>query len=354
VAFQGERLIFARKKRQVSQKDLASTAGVTPRSLQRYERDEESPKADTLARLADALKFPPEFFTDPRPLPNIPPLSISFRGYSKIKAKLRDNAVTVAQLAVGIEAVLAKDFDLPELDVPDLTEATSDPVQAAKLLREEWSLGTGPIPSVVHVLERHGVRVFSADAEADVDAFCFWNDGRAFAILSRAKSPERGRFDGAHELGHLTCHRTEDFHELRSKDVEREADAFAGEFLVPSAALAAHAPSRITAETVMKLKRAWGVSEMAMIRRLKEIGRISDWTYRRMCIDAAKAGARRAERNGMKQHETSSLLADMIASEEGVSVRDLANELHVSPGDITALVFDLPLQRRGLRLVHSA
>ena len=245
MAFQGERLIFARKKRQVSQKDLASIADVTPRSLQRYERDEESPKADTLARLAKALTFPPEFFTDARPLADIPPLSISFRGYSKIKAKLRDNAVTVAQLAAGIEAALARDFDLPELEVPDLSEATAEPVQAARVLREEWSLGSGPIPNMVHLLERHGVRVFSADAAADVDAFCFWNAGRAFAVLSRAKSPERGRFDCAHELAHLTLHRTIDF---RRKDLELEADAFAGEFLVPSAALAAHAPSYITPE----------------------------------------------------------------------------------------------------------
>lgn len=351
MGFRGERLVFARKKRQVSQKDLASGADIAPRSLQRYERDKESPKADTLARLAKELSFPPEFFTDSRPLPDIPPLSISFRGYSKIKAKLRDNAVAVAQLAVGIEAALAREFELPQLDIPDLSEATAEPVQAARLLREAWSLGNGPIRNMVHLLERQGVRVFSADAAADVDAFCFWNGGRPFAVLSRAKSPERGRFDCAHELAHLTLHRTIDF---RRKDLEFEADSFAGEFLVPSAALAAHAPSHITPETVVKLKKAWGVSEMAMIRRLKEIGRLSDWTYRRMCIDVAKAGGRRSERDGMKQHETSSLLVDMIASDDGVSVRELAHELHVMPSDIAALVFDVLVQRGGLRLVHSS
>jgi transcriptional regulator with XRE-family HTH domain len=209
--FQGERLTFARKRRQITQAALAKQANVTPRTLQRYERDAESPKTETLARMANVLKFPPEFFVDVRPLPDIPPLSISFRGYSKIKAKLRDHAVTAAQLAVGIDAVLSDQFDLPELDVPDLSEATSNPVQAAKDLRAEWSLGNGPIANMVHLLERHGVRAFSADATADVDAFCFWQTGRAFVILSRSKSPERGRFDCAHELAHLVLHRAIDF-----------------------------------------------------------------------------------------------------------------------------------------------
>ncbi len=350
MAFQGERLIFARKRRQVSQAELARIADLAPRSLQRYERGHESPKEDTLARIASALRFPPEFFVDARPLPHVPPNSISFRGYSRIKAKLRDNAVTAAQLAVGIEATLSEQFDLPELDVPDFREETDDPAEAARRLREHWSLGSGPIPNMVHLLERHGVRAFSAEASADVDAFCFWQDAKAFVILSRAKSPERGRFDCGHELAHLTLHRLVDF---RSKDVEREADAFAGEFLVPSDALADHAPSFITTETVKKLKQVWGVSAMAMVRRLKEIGRLTEWTYRSMCMDLAQEGYRSAEKDGLRQHETSSLLADMIVSDDGVGVRELARELCVSAADIAPLVFDLPTQRGPLRLVHS-
>jgi Zn-dependent peptidase ImmA (M78 family) len=205
---------------------------------------------------------------------------------------------------------------------------------------------------MLHLLERRGARVFSLTEDAaDVDAFCFWQDAKAFVVVNRAKSPERGRFDCAHELAHLALHRPIDF---RDKDVEREADAFAGEFLVPSSALAAQAPPFISKETVVKLKRFWGVSAMAMVRRLKEVGRLTDWTYRSMCIDLAKDGYRSGEKNGMKQHETSSLLADMINSDDGVSVRELARELHVRTSDITPLVFHLPLQRGPLRLVHSS
>ncbi len=84
------------------------------------------------------------------------------------------------------------------------------------------------------------------------------------------------------------------------------------------------------------------------------LGRLTDWTYRSMCIDLAKDGYRSGEKNGMKQHETSSLLADMLNSDDGVSVRELARELHVLTSDITPLVFHLPLQRGPLRLVHSS
>jgi Zn-dependent peptidase ImmA (M78 family)/DNA-binding XRE family transcriptional regulator len=349
VAFQPARLTFARKRRQISKTELAATAKLVPKTLQRYERGEESPKEETLARIANALGFPPEFFVDERPLADIPARSISFRAYSKIKAKLRENAVAVAQLAVEIEAALAEQFELPEPDLPDLREEASDPCEAARLLRVEWELGTGPISNMVHLLERRGARVFSLSEDAaDVDAFCFWQDAKAFVTVNRAKSPERGRFDCAHELAHLVLHRKIDF---RSKDVEREADAFAGEFLVPSNALAAQAPPFISKETVIKLKRFWGVSAMAMVRRLKEVGRLTDWTYRSMCIDLAKEGYRAGEKHGLQHQETSSLLANMINAGDGVSVRELARELRVPTSDITPLVFDLP--RGHLRLVPS-
>src|SRR5690606_1316253 len=143
--------------------------------------------------------------------------------YSRLPSRSRDNAVAVAQLCVDIAEHLSDLFEFPELDVPDLSEfAAKRPREAARILRDDWSLGQGPIRNVVHLLEKHGVRVFSvSDDVADVDAFCFWSGGQAFVVLNLRKSGERGRFDGCHELAHLVLHRHIDF---RTRDVEKEAD----------------------------------------------------------------------------------------------------------------------------------
>lgn len=345
MTFQPERLTFARKRRQLSQTDLARLTGLVPKTLRRYEYAEEQPREENLVRLSTALGFPVEFFLDARPLPEIAPRSLSFRAYSKLRARERESAVAIAQLAVDIEATLVEQFELPEMDVPDLRESASDPMEAARLLRLDWQLGTGPIANMVHLLEARGVRVFSLALDsARVDAFCFWHDNHSFVVLNRTKTAERGRFDCAHELAHLVLHRQVDF---RSKDVEREADAFAGEFLVPRSTLERQVPSFITIETVLKLKQHWGVSAMAMVRRLRDVGRLTEWAYRSLIIELTSRGYRTGEPGGMEQ-ETSGLLAEMFSTEDGISVGALARALHVSVGDVTPLLF-----KGRLRLVHS-
>jgi Zn-dependent peptidase ImmA (M78 family) len=343
--------VFARQRRQLNQTELARRAELVARTVQRYEHGQEAPSQEALRRLAAVLAFPPEFFLDDRPLPEIPEFALSFRAYSKLKARLRNNAIAVAQLSVQIADYLSELYDFPELSVPDLRESASSPKDAARILRDEWALGHGPIPNVVDVLESHGVRVFSlAEDVADVDAFCFWKDREAFIVLNLLKSAERGRFDGAHELGHLVLHRQIDF---RGKDVEREADAFAAEFLVPEESLLRQLPKFVTIDTVKKLKRHWRVSAMAMVKRLKDIGRLSDWVYRSMCMQLSRAGYRSSEKDGV-EGETSSLLADIFSSgADGIAVGDVAKRLRVSAADISPLVFGLPAARGHLRLVRG-
>ncbi len=332
----------------MSQRELAGATGLVVRTLQRYEHGEESPSRQSLDAVAQALRFPADFFLS-RPPPEIVAGALSFRAYSKIRAKLRDNAVAAAQLAIELSDHLVEHFDLPALDVPDLHEEASSPEHAARTLRQEWSLGATPIPNVVHTLESHGIRVFSLSEDVvDVDAFCFWREAQAFVILNQLKSAERGRFDGSHELSHLVLHRQVDF---RSKDVEREADAFAAEFLVPKEALQAQLPSHVTLDTVMKLKTYWKVSAMAMVKRLKDAGALSDWVYRGMCIKLSGMGYRRGEPGGIP-NEVSSLLEDVFCSEDGMSLSEVAKALRLRQADVSPLVFRLPHERGHLRVVR--
>ncbi len=88
-------------------------------------------------------------------------------------------------------------------------------------------------------------------------------------FLNLQKTAEHGRFDAAHELGHLVLHR---HGSPGGREAEREAHAFASAFLMPEASVIARAPRFATIDQLEKLKRIWGVSVAALNHRLHTIG----------------------------------------------------------------------------------
>src|SRR3546814_14362097 len=108
-----------------------------------------------------------------------------------------------------------------------------------------------------------------------------WRRDRPFVFLNTLKSAEHGRFDAAHELGHLVLHR----HAApNGQQAEQDANAFASALLMPPASVRAHAPRFATIDNLMRLKTVWGVSLAAMIYRLHKLDLLSDWHYRHLYI----------------------------------------------------------------------
>jgi Zn-dependent peptidase ImmA (M78 family) len=84
-------------------------------------------------------------------------------------------------------------------------------------------------------------------------------------------------FTLAHELGHIVLghHVLYDVDQLRDKEhilLNREADVFAAEFLMPEQWVRAYARPPITTAQIGKLKQLFGVSWLAMFKRLNELG----------------------------------------------------------------------------------
>jgi Zn-dependent peptidase ImmA (M78 family) len=262
---------------------------------------------------------------------------VSFRALSSMTAGKRDSAIAAAALAMELATWIDQKFSLPAPNVPDLRGMPPD--VAAEEVRSQWGAGTRPIRSMVHLLEANGVRVFSiADVGDDVDAFSFSKDGEPFVFLSTAKSGERGRFDAAHELGHLVLHR----HGVPDREAERQADAFASSFLMPKASVLAVPRRNPSVSELLDLKLNWSVSVVAMAHRLHALGMITEWHYRTLCIEMAQRGYRKAEPNPITR-ETSQVLDKVFAAlrDEGVTKADVARELRVHVGDLEALVFGL-------------
>jgi Zn-dependent peptidase ImmA (M78 family)/DNA-binding XRE family transcriptional regulator len=339
--FTPSRLVLARDRRGVSQRALAGLVGVTDRAIRLYESGTH-PTEDVLRRIAAALSFPVSFF-EASPVEALSLEAASFRALSKASAGLRHRAVAAGTIALEVHRYLADRFDLPRSDILDLRGV--DPARAAETIRHEWGLGQQPISNVLHLVELHGVRVFSLHEDCDsIDAFSVWRDGTPFMFLNLRKTAERTIFDVAHELGHLVLHR---HGAPQGRDGEREADRFAASFLMPEGAIRAEAPRMPTVSAVAAMKRRWRVSVAALGFRLHELGRMTEWQYRHFNIELARRG--RENEPCPLARETSAVAAKTFAAlaEEGVELRDVARELHIPVGELRALTFGLHLIQSG-------
>ncbi len=185
------------------------------------------------------------------------------------------------------------------------------------------------------------MRVFSLAEEcAAVDAFSLYWHGTPFAFLNTMKSGERGRFDGAHELGHLVLHA--DDRVPRGPDAEQEANRFAAAFLMPARSVIAARLAGATVDQILAAKATWSVSALALTHRLHELGLLTDWGYRTACVSLARLGYRRAEPGGIPR-ETSQLLSKVFRAlrDDGVPPRRIARDLAMSVAELNSHVFGL-------------
>lgn len=337
--FSPTRLDLARRRRGFTKKQLAKNAGISTRALTAYERQENSPEPDTAAALAGALEFPISFFYA-ADIEEPATESVSFRSKSSMTARQRDQATGAAGLAMAFSDWIAERFDLPEPNVPRLRDVS--PEAAAEEVRLAWNLGNRRTPNMVHLLEAHGVRVFSLVEEcAEVDAFSFWRDGVPFVFLNTMKSAEHSRMDAAHELGHLVMHH---WGGPGGRAAENQAKTFASAFLMPRQSILAQAPRGASIPAIVRAKHHWNVSAMALAYRLRRLGLLSEWEARSIYIEMGKLGYRTTEPEEIPR-ETSQVLGKVLSvvRDEGVTFSDIARDLNLPEEELKKLVFGLAI-----------
>lgn len=318
------RLAAARKRRGWTLTKLATETGLSRVSLSAYENQHQDPAPQTLTTLAEALGVEEAFLTADD-LDEIPVESVSFRALSKMTARTRDRGLSSGRIAILINEWIEQRFALPDPDVPTLTGR--DPELAAQEVRARWGLGEQPIGNLVHLLEAHGIRVFSlTDDTKDLDAYCMSWHGQPFILLSREKSGERRRFNAAHELGHLVLHGEDRV--PNGPDAEAEANQFAAAFLMPRAGVLAQGLNNASVHQVLEAKKRWSVAAMAMAHRVNELGLMTKWAYRTVCVDLSRLGYRRGEPHGIP-HESSMLLTKVMQQ-----LRDSQSGLTTIAGDL--------------------
>jgi len=337
--FNPRRLSLARKRRRLTAKVLAERANLAVDTISRLERGSNPPDEATIAKLVRVLAFPRSFFFDQDPQ-EIDTGAVSFRSFSKMSARERDAAISAGSLGLQLSAWVEARFRLPAPKLLDLSYET-DPEIAAHSVRQAWSIGERPIGNLMGLLETKGLRLFSlSENTASVNAFSFWRDDKPYIFLNNFKTAESSIFDAAHELGHLVMHKHGDPKETRS--AEREANGFASAFLMPARDVRASIPRRITMDAILKWKKRWRASAMAMAHRLNSLRLLSDWQYKSICIELGKRGYRTSEPGGIDR-ETSVIWRKVLTQlwTEKTTKGDIANDLHLPLDELEGLIWNL-------------
>lgn len=336
--FNPQRLILGRKRRKLTARALASAVGVSPITISRLENGANEPEEETIQALSHVLDFPQAFFFADE-VDELPAEAASFRSLSSMTAKERDAALSAGVIAYLFHDWIAARFNLPEIDVPQVRDAT--PEAASLVVRANWGLGQQPISSMIKLLESKGVRVFSiCEDTKNVDAFSCWRNGQPFVFLNTFKSAERSRFDAAHELGHLVMHKHGAPQD--SRHAESEADRFASALLMPADDVMSRIRFVSDLDSLIQAKKRWGVSVAALNYRLHKLGIVSDWQNRSLNIEMSSRGYRRQEPEGLEP-ETSALWPQVFATlwRERVTRDHIANELHIPTRELDSILFQL-------------
>lgn len=333
--FNPQRLALARKRRKHTKKSLATAIGISPLTLTRLESGENQPEEDTVRKISAELDFPIQFFFDDD-VEGINSSGVSFRSHSKLTSKDEEAALSAGELGIMFSDWVARHFNLPPVDIPDLS-ADYTPEGAAMALREYWQLGQKPINDIIKLLESKGIIVLSLKEDIKtVDAFSFWRGNTPYIFLNSYKTIERSRFDAAHELAHIVMHiggRLE-----HGKNIEREADAFSSCFLMPENDIKSEIRRHPTLNYLIEKKVRWKTSLSSLCYRLHKLGMLTDWQFRQFCIEI-KQKFKESEPNSVGT--ISSSLWDMVFRElwsKKITKLTISKELNVPFDEIEKLV----------------
>lgn len=293
--FYGDNLRIARLTSGFSLQDLGARVCASRQHISQLETTDKKPSADLLEALCFELKVDAAFFATPLGS-LVKDSECHFRKLASVPVSAARECTARTTLVNRLVRALDELLELPAVDVPDCQgiQSKQEAAAFARVCRDHWQLGKGPIASVSRVIERAGgVITTFGEVSEKVDALSIFRE-RPIVILNQAKNRPRIRFDLAHELGHIVMHRAI---ESGGRETEEQADQFASHFLLPQEALlSSYKPSfRIDWAAIKSIKVKWGISIRAIIFRLRQSGLLTPSQYRTANIHLSKMGWTKSE-----------------------------------------------------------
>lgn len=320
----GRMLALMRQSRGLTQTELGKAAGMSQAVVSKLESGALEDDGHRLAALALALACPPD--------------RLLIRTNSEVQApcvvhRKRSSLPNSAQARLRAElelALLEMRALLPAIQSPPHLAPADDgyvsPSDIARQIRTQASQPRGPITDVVAVAESLGIVVLEWDIpSAKIDAIAAVRaEGLSIVLLRRDAPADRRRFTLAHEVGHVVMH------DEHTGSQEAEADEFASELLMPARDIRSQLVG-LTLPRLLELKRQWGVSMAALIRRARDLGELDDPDYRALMIRLSSAGYRTEEPGDLAlEHPTLLPRALRAHRAAGLTDEDLARRATLS------------------------
>lgn len=318
-----ERLRWSVDDRGLSVADVARKAGIAAQTLDKAIAGEMGLTFKQLKKLADLLGRGVLFFLEPGPVDEDAVHSPQFRTLANQKPDLSGEVKAIIERVGRVREVyldlLDEDEDRPVFKPPPLKSKT--PEQAAMIARRWLGIDAEAkqdFESYRRAVEDKGVFVFLSTGyagrwkfpkDSEIAGFSLYYPTLPVIAIRKQSSAARQVFTLMHELGHLLIHKSsvidqeEDFYAYRG--LEREANVFAGNLLVPEAVLRTvhdkyrpDDPAEYGAWLNNHTKRL-GISTEVLLRRLldaKRLSRKNYEAYRRFIATLPIAKADRATR----------------------------------------------------------
>jgi Zn-dependent peptidase ImmA (M78 family)/DNA-binding XRE family transcriptional regulator len=326
----GERIRQARMARGLSLDALVERMGrfVTKQAISKYETGKSAPNPEILIRIAEALGVKTSYF-----LKEIT-VSLDFISYRKHSGlakrdlgKIEGRILDMVESRLWLESLFSRRPLRAPLPKRTLIKSEDDVEALAREIRRIWELGLNPIENVAQTLEDRGMIVIALVADRRIDGVSALANRMVPVLVTNADVPgDRQRYNWAHELGHLVTN------PVGKLDEESVAHRFAASFLAPDKAAISELGERrkrLELSELLLLKRKYGLSMQAWLRRALDLGVISESYYRSMCIMFRKKEWHREEPGPQYPPETPSRTRQLVlrALAEGIISKAKAEDL---------------------------
>lgn len=326
--FNREMLTLARESRGRTQTQLARELGISQAEVSKYETGLKEPSELMVSRFAARLEYTEGFFY----------LNESIRSFgsgcvyhrkkqSATDTKLQHLLALINVKRIQVKQLLKSMNPIASNFAPlDIDEHSGGAAEVAKKVRILWSLPPGPVQNLVRAVEDAGGIVIQCDFETDkVDALSQSLPGYPPVFLINHRIPtDRMRFTLAHEIGHIFMHRH------LGEDMERQADSFAAEFLMPKEQIAPQLKF-VNLPKLAAMKPYWRVSMNALLYRAAEVGAIDSRRKSYLWMLMGQSGYRKVEPVVIPREEPTALPELLSLHQTSLGYR---------PSDIDEILFE--------------
>lgn len=332
---------LARQARGLTQAQLADRVGVRQESISKIEAGLIVVSEPDLARIAQALDFPPHFFLWQKRIegPTIPEYVHRKRAKAGALALHRLHAIAAVR-QMQVDVLLQSWETHSEFPSYPIEEFEANPRRIAQSVRAAWRVPPGPVFNVTDLVDEAGGIIVAFDfGTRDIDGFSRRrDDGPPLIFINDQLPPDRWRWTLVHELAHIVMHAHCDPY----SDMERDANLFAGEFLMPAQEIGPQL-TRVTVDRLAGLKRYWKVAMQAILMRAHDLGLVTMNQKRYLFMQLSKAGYRLREPPTLDPPEERPTLLRRIITHHrrnlAYSVADLCKVMAINEGDLRGWYF---------------